>query len=73
MLQGAHCLPQVQCITTMKKHVDMEHGALLKRYVKKINNHPKPSLEHEPATKCLRVNLIVIFRFSSYKPILKRQ
>jgi hypothetical protein len=30
-------------IIAMKKHVDIEHGALLKRYVKKINNYFKPS------------------------------
>jgi hypothetical protein len=29
----------------MKKHVDTKHGALLKRYVEKVNNHPRPSFE----------------------------
>lgn len=66
MLQRAHCLPQVQHITTMKKHVDMEHGALLKRYVEELNNHPKTSLEHELATKCPHVNPTVISRFFSF-------
>jgi hypothetical protein len=50
----------------MKKHVDMEHGALLKRYVEELNNHPKTSLEHELATKCPHVNPTVISRFFSF-------
>jgi len=47
----------------MKKHVDMEHGALLKRYVEEVNNHPKPSLEHESATKCPHVNQLQFIDF----------
>jgi hypothetical protein len=29
----------------MKKHVDTKHGALLKRYVEKVNNCPRPSFQ----------------------------
>jgi hypothetical protein len=56
----------------MKKHVDMEHGALLKRYVEKVNNHPKPSLVHEPTTKCSHVNPTVISRIFSFTNQLKK-
>jgi hypothetical protein len=57
----------------MKKHVDIEHGALLKRYVEKINNYFKLSFQHELATKHLHFTPIAIFRFFFlYKPIYKR-
>jgi hypothetical protein len=44
MLQGAHCLPQVQWHNCHEKNVDTKHGALLMRYVEKVNNYLKPSL-----------------------------
>jgi hypothetical protein len=49
----------------MKKHVDSEHGALLKRYVEEVNNCFKPSFQHELAIKRLHVTPIAIFRFFS--------
>jgi len=36
MLEGSHCLPQFDGIAFMKKHVKLEHSALLKRYMEKI-------------------------------------
>jgi hypothetical protein len=32
-------------ITTMKKHIEFEENTLLKKYVERINNHPKLALE----------------------------
>jgi len=60
-------------IIAMKKHVDIEHGALLKRYVEEVNNYFKPSLQHELAIKHPHFTPIAIFRFFFlYKPIYKR-
>jgi hypothetical protein len=49
----------------MKKHVDMKHGALLKRYVEEVNNCPRPSFECEPTTKRFHVTTIAIFGYFS--------
>lgn len=37
----------------MKKHAKLEHSALFKRYVEKVNNCPKASSVHEPTIKSL--------------------
>lgn len=34
-------------IIAMKKHVELEHNALFKRYVEKVNNYPRTSFVHE--------------------------
>jgi hypothetical protein len=47
----------------MKKHSDTKHGALLKRYVEKVNICLRPSLEYESTIKCLHVNPTTIFGF----------
>jgi hypothetical protein len=56
----------------MKKHVDMEHGALLKRYVEEVNNHPKPSLENESAIKCPHVNQLQFIDFFPFTNQFKK-
>jgi hypothetical protein len=35
MLEGAHCLFEFNGITFMKKHVELEHSALPKKYMEK--------------------------------------
>ncbi len=40
-------------IIAMKKHVELEHNGLFKRYVEKVNNCPKASSVHEPTIKSL--------------------
>ncbi len=37
----------------MKKHVELEHNALFKRYLEKVNNCPRALFVHEPNIKSL--------------------
>jgi hypothetical protein len=66
MSQEVHYFPQVQWHNCHEKNVDTKHGALLKRYVEEVNNHPRPSFECEPTTKHFHVTPIAIFGSFSF-------
>jgi hypothetical protein len=49
----------------MKKHIEVQHNALLKRYVEKISNLLRAPLKCHVATNCPCITLSAIFGFFS--------
>ncbi len=49
----------------MKRHIEVENSALLKRYVEKINNLLRAPLKCHVATNCPCITLSAIFGFFS--------
>ncbi len=47
----------------MKRHIEVEHSALLKKYVVKINNLHRAPLKCHITTNCPRITLSAIFGF----------
>jgi hypothetical protein len=51
--KGLLAFVESNAIIGMKKHVELEHNALFKRYLEKVNNCPRALFVHEPTIKSL--------------------
>jgi hypothetical protein len=59
--------------TTMKKHVELEHSSLIKKFFEKQNNVVATPLSCEPTKKWAHVTPSAIFIFIFCKPIFKSE
>jgi len=64
--KGLLAYVESNAIIGMTKHVELEHNALFKRYVEKVNNCPRVLFVHEPTIKSLHATPSANSIFFSY-------